>query len=149
MSQQTTTRDFTCSVSEFTSSTGSIHVFSYVNSPDSVKKLFGVSTRVYREITHFSSNDIYQWNRTCSDPVRLVSNSFKTRDNRQNTCIYVNIHENAYWWSGTNYKPVWHVPTGLEMVPCLLGCTKSLGSECNPHLNSRWQSGHLLLFLWW
>ena len=26
--QQTTTRDFTCSVSEFTSSTGSIHVFS-------------------------------------------------------------------------------------------------------------------------
>ena len=27
-SQQTTTRDFTCSVSEFTSSTGSIHVFS-------------------------------------------------------------------------------------------------------------------------
>ena len=30
-SQQTTTRDFTCSVSEFTGSTGSIHVFPYVN----------------------------------------------------------------------------------------------------------------------
>ena len=29
--QQTTTHDFTCSVSEFTSSTGSIHVFSYVS----------------------------------------------------------------------------------------------------------------------
>ena len=45
-SQQTRTRDFTCSVSEFTSSAGSIHV----NSPDSVNK-FGVSIRVYREIT--------------------------------------------------------------------------------------------------
>ena len=47
--QQTTTHDFTCSVSEFTSSTGSIHV----NSLDSVNK-FGVSTHVYREITSFS-----------------------------------------------------------------------------------------------
>ena len=45
MSQQTTTHDFTCSVSEFTSSTGSIHVFPYVNSLDSVNK-FGVSTHV-------------------------------------------------------------------------------------------------------
>ena len=41
--QKTTTRDFTCSVSEFTSPTGSIHVFPYVNSPDSVNK-FGMST---------------------------------------------------------------------------------------------------------
>ena len=48
VSQQTRTRDFTCSVSEFTSSTGSIHV----NSPDSVDK-FGVSIRVSREITSF------------------------------------------------------------------------------------------------
>ena len=47
-SQQTTTRDFTCSVSEFTSSTGSIHV----NSPDIVNK-FGVLTRVSHEITSF------------------------------------------------------------------------------------------------
>ena len=40
------TRDFTCSVSELTSSTGSIHV----NAPDSINK-FGVSTRVSHEIT--------------------------------------------------------------------------------------------------
>ena len=33
-------------------------------------------------------------------------------------CIHVNTHENTYWWSGTNYEPV---PTGSEMVPCLLG----------------------------
>ena len=39
LAQQTMTRDFTCSVSEFTSATGSIHV----NSPDSVNT-FGVST---------------------------------------------------------------------------------------------------------
>ena len=56
VSQQTRTRDFTCSVSEFTSSTGSIHV----NSPDSVVK-FGVSIRVSREITSFfSRDDTYQ-----------------------------------------------------------------------------------------
>ena len=53
------TRDFTCSVSEFTSSTGSIHVFPYVNSLDSVNK-FGVSIRVYREIMTFSHDDMYQ-----------------------------------------------------------------------------------------
>ena len=57
--QQTMTRDFTCSVSEFTSSTGSIHVFPYVNSLDSVNK-FGVSIRVYREIMTFSHDDMYQ-----------------------------------------------------------------------------------------
>ena len=56
ITQQTTTRDFTCSVSEFTSSTGSIQV----NSPDSVNK-FGVSsTHDYREIMSFSRNDTYQ-----------------------------------------------------------------------------------------
>ena len=59
MTQQTTTRDFTCSVSEFTNSTDSIHVFPYVNSPDSVNK-FGVLTRVYGEITSFSLDDTYQ-----------------------------------------------------------------------------------------
>ena len=115
-SQQTTTHHFTCSVSEFMSSTSSIQV----NSPDSVNK-FGVSTRVNREITSFSGDDTYQWNHTSSDPVRLMSNSFKTRDTRQNTCIHVNTHENTYWWSGTNYEPVWHVSFGSEMVPCLLG----------------------------
>ena len=52
VSQQTMTRDFTCSVSEFTTSADSIHVFLYVNSPDSVNK-FGVSSYVYREITSF------------------------------------------------------------------------------------------------
>ena len=51
-SQQTTTRDFTCSVREFTSSTGSIHVFPYVNLTDSVNR-FGVSTRVYHVIMSF------------------------------------------------------------------------------------------------
>ena len=55
VTQQTTTRDFTCSVSEFTSSTGSIHV----NSPDFVNN-FGVSTHVYREITSFSHDDMCQ-----------------------------------------------------------------------------------------
>ena len=35
--------------------------------------------------------------------------------------IHVNTRENTYWWSGTNYEPVWHLPTGSEMVPCLLG----------------------------
>ena len=115
MSQQTTTRDFACSVSEFTTSTGSYHV----NSPDSVNKC--VSTHGYREIMSFSCDDTCQWNHTSSDPLRLMSNSFKTRDNGQNTCIHVNTHESTYWWSGTNYEPVWHVPTGSEMVPCLLG----------------------------
>ena len=57
--QQTMTCDFTCSVSEFTSLTGSIHVFPYVNSPDTVNK-FGVSTRVYLEIKSFSRDDMYQ-----------------------------------------------------------------------------------------
>ena len=61
------------------------------------------------EITSFSHDDTCQWNRNCSGLVRLVSNSFKTHDNRQNTCIHVNTHENTYWWSGTNYEPVWHV----------------------------------------
>ena len=51
----TMTRDFTCSVSEFTRSTGSIHV----NSLDSVNT-FGVLTRVYREIMSFSRDDTCQ-----------------------------------------------------------------------------------------
>ena len=114
-SQQTRTHDFTCSESEFKSSTGSIHV----NSPDSVNK-FGVSIRVYHEIMNFSDDDTYQGNRASSDPVQLMSNLFKTRNNRQNMCIHVSIYENTYWWSGTNYEPVWHMPTGSEMVPCLL-----------------------------
>ena len=59
MGIQQTTHDFTCCASEFTSSTGSIHEFPYVNSPDSVKKC-GVSTSVYREITSFSHDDTYQ-----------------------------------------------------------------------------------------
>ena len=57
--QQTTTHDFTCSVSEFVSSTGSIHMFPYVNSPDSMNKS-GVSTRVYHEIMIFLRDDTYQ-----------------------------------------------------------------------------------------
>ena len=75
--QQTMTCDFTCSVSEFTSSTGLIHV----NSPDSVNKfryVFTVKSRVFHVMTCSSS-----------DPLRLGSNSFKPRDNRQNTCIHV------------------------------------------------------------
>ena len=53
--QQTMTGDFTCSVSEFTSSTGSIHV----NSPDSMN-IFGVLTHAYREIMSFSHDDTCQ-----------------------------------------------------------------------------------------
>ena len=84
-SQETTTRDFTYSVSEFTSSTGSIHLFLYVNSPDSMNK-FGVSTRVYREIASFSCDDMYQYqsNRTSSDSVRLVT--------RGRTRVFMWIH---------------------------------------------------------
>ena len=53
--QQTTNRDFTCSVREFTSSTGSIHV----NSPDSVNKfgvsnVFTVKSRVFHLMTNTS-----------------------------------------------------------------------------------------------
>ena len=59
LTQQTTTHDFTHSVSEFTSLTGSIHVFLYVNSPDSVNK-FGVSTRVSCEIMSVSRDDTCQ-----------------------------------------------------------------------------------------
>ena len=88
--QQTTTRDFRCSVSEFTSSTGSIDVFPYVNSLDSVNK-FGMSTRVYREITSFSHDDMYQWNHTSSDPVRLVSNSWQ-RAEHVYSCEYTRKH---------------------------------------------------------
>ena len=36
----------------------------------------------------------------------------------------MNIHENTYWCSGTNYEPVQHVPTGSGIVPCLLGRAK-------------------------
>ena len=66
-------------------------MFLYVNSLDSVKK-FGVSTRVYRAIMSFSRDDTYQWNHTSSDPLRLMSNSFKIRDNRQNTWIHMKTH---------------------------------------------------------
>ena len=45
--QQTMTRDFTCSVSEFTRSTGSTHMFLYVNSENK----FGVSKHVYKFFT--------------------------------------------------------------------------------------------------
>ena len=84
VTQHTTTHDFTCYVSEFMSSTDSIHV----NSLDSVNK-FGVSIHISREITSFSHDDTCQLNHTSSGPVRLVSNSFKTRDNRQNTSIII------------------------------------------------------------
>ena len=56
IAQQKTTRDFTCSVSEFMNS---IDVFPYINSPDYVNE-FGVLTRVYREITSCSRDDTYQ-----------------------------------------------------------------------------------------
>ena len=108
---------------------------SHVNSMDSVKNLvcwhvFTVKTRVFHTMTHTNSN-----------PVQLVSNSFKTCDNRQNTCIHMNPHENTYWWSGTNYEPVWHVPTGSEIVPCLLGwewrCTIYNGWYCTKYYHKR------------
>ena len=82
---------------------------------------YGVSISISRDIMSFTRDDMYQWNCTSSDPVRLVSNSVKTCDNRQKTCIHMNTHENTYmyWWSSTNYEPVWHLPTGSNMVPCL------------------------------
>ena len=116
ITQQTKTRDFTCSVSEFTSSAASIHV----NSPHSVNK-YGVSIRVSREITSVSSDDTYQWKCISSDPVQHVSNSGK---NSWQQAEHMYSHEyiwNTYWWSGTNYEPVWHQPTVSKMVPCLLG----------------------------
>ena len=50
------TCDFTCSVSEFTSSTGTIHVFPYMNSLDSLNKfdVFTVKSRVFHMMTHTS-----------------------------------------------------------------------------------------------
>ena len=92
------TRDFTCSVNEFTSSTGSIHM----NSTDSVNK-FGVATCVYHEITQ-----VFDVMTRTSETVPVLTqyDLCQTRDNRQNMCIHMNTHENMYWWSGTNYEPV-------------------------------------------
>ena len=92
-SQQTTPRDCTCSVSEFPSSTRSIHVFPYFNSPDSVNK-FGVSTRVYREITSFSHDDTYV---PCSEtvPVPTQYDSCQTRSKlvtTGRTHVFTRIH---------------------------------------------------------
>ena len=107
--QQTTTCDFTCSVSEFMSSTSSIEV----NSPDFLNK-FGVSWHV-----HFLWNhEFFHVMTRASETVPVLTqydscqnrSKVKTRDNRQNACIQVNTHENMYWWSSTNYEPVWHVP---------------------------------------
>ena len=50
--QCSVTRDFTCSVREFTSSAGSIHVSPYVNSPDYMNK-FCVSTRIFHVMTNY------------------------------------------------------------------------------------------------
>ena len=124
----------TCSVSEFTSSIGSIHV----NSPDSVNK-FGVSIRVSGEITSFFTwwhvpvNPYQFWPSTTR--VKLVQNLWQPAE-------HVYSRENTYWWSGTNYEPVWHLPTGSEMVPCLLGyvCVNWILSEL-----SFIYSGHLFI----
>ena len=88
--QQITTHNFICSVSEFTSSTDSIHMFPYMNSPDSVNK-FGVSTRVYHEITSFSHDDTYQWN----VPILAQYDSCQTRSKlvaTGRTCEYIWKH---------------------------------------------------------
>ena len=110
--QQTRTRDFTCSISEFTSSTGSIHV----NSPDSVNK-FDVSIRVSREITSF-----FTWWHVPVNPYQFWPSTTRVKlVTTGRTRVFTWIHvKNTYWWSGTNYEPVWHLPTGSEMVPCLL-----------------------------
>ena len=110
--------DFTCSVNEFMGSTGSIHVFPYVISPDSVKKIIVLTH--WCEITSFSRDDMYQWNCTSSDPVRLVSKLVQNSWLQAEHVYSRNTQENTYWWSGTNYEPVWYVLTGSEMVPCLL-----------------------------
>jgi len=117
--QQTTTCDFTCSVSEFTCFHAWIYQILLTNLV--CRHVFIVKSR----------DDTYQWNRTSSDPVRLMSNLFKTRDNRQNTCIHMNTHENTYWWSGTSYEPVWpyqliqkwFLVSGYALKNILMACT--------------------------
>ena len=116
LTQQTTTRDFTCSVCEFTSTTGSIHVFPYVNSPDSVNK-FDVSTHVCMSTHQICSQypltvkSLVFHVMTCTSetvPVLTKYDSCQTHSKLvttgSNTCIHVNTHENTYWWSGIRYQ---------------------------------------------
>ena len=91
-----------------------IHEYNWLNSRVSIRLIhwtlrtnllrrhvFTVKSRVFHVMTHASE----------TIPVLTQYDLCQTRDYRQNTCIRVNTHENTYWWSGTNYEPVWHVPT--------------------------------------
>ena len=92
-----------CSVSEFTSSTGSIHV----NSPDTVNK-FGMSTWVSREITSFFTQwhmpvKPYQfWPRTTR--VNLIQNSWQQAEHVYSceyTWKHVLVEQYQLWTSMT------------------------------------------------
>ena len=92
------TLDFTCSVSEFTSSTSSIHVFPYMNSSDSAKKL--VSTRVYH----------YKFFTRWHMPVLTQYDSCKTRSKlvtTGRTHVFMWIHhvlvERYQLWTGMTH----------------------------------------------
>ena len=107
-----------------------IHEFNWLNSRVSVREFAGFCEQIWCVDTCLLWNhELFTWWHIPVKPYQFWPsttrvNSFKTRDNTQNTCIHVNTHVNTYWWSSTNYEPVCHVPTGSEMVPCLLGWVK-------------------------
>ena len=123
-SQQTKTCDFTCSASEFMSTTDSIHVFPYMNSPDSKEQIWCVNTCSLWNHEFFKWWHVpvkpYQFWPSTTRTVKIVQNSWQQAEHVYSREI-MNIQENTYWWSGTNYEQLWHVPTGSEMIPCLLG----------------------------
>ena len=102
-----------------------IHEFNWLNWHVSVREFTGFCEQIW------CVNTCLPWNHELichmmsrsSDivPVLTQYDSCQTYDNRQNMCIHVNTQENTYWWSGTNYEPVRHGPTGSEIFPCLLG----------------------------
>ena len=92
-----------------------------MNSPDYLNK-FGMSTFVYHEITSF----VYMMTRTSETiPVLTQYDSCQT-GSKGRTRVFTRIHMKTHTGgsSGTNYEPVWHVPTSSEMVPCLQGCSR-------------------------
>ena len=72
--QQTRTRDFTCSVSKFTNSTGSIHV----NSPDSVDK-FVRGKIIYIVASKMTHTDIKRTLSTYSEHVKFTTIVFVSK----------------------------------------------------------------------
>ena len=118
--QQTTTCDFTCSVSEFMSSTGSIHVC--------------FCTWIHRtknwcvNMCLLWNQQLFTWWRVPVKPyqfwpsttrVKLVQNLWQQAEHVY-SCEYTWKHVLVEQYQ-LCYAPVWYVPTGSEMVPCLLG----------------------------